>query len=193
MDKPQLFNAVNASLTDLVKRITTEQLTLVMPEYATYEPPTDVRKFLNILCYENMCVPKVLAGERDLANNQEFKEDLLGDDFQASYARYAAEAEKAVNEHDDWQRVVQISYGEFPAESYITDIVIQRATSLVDLAGMIGAKPVMDEIVTKQVWALADQYAPTLREYGVFPAPIDVPADAPLIDRLQGLMGRKPV
>ncbi len=193
MNKPQLFTNVNQALTDLVKTIRPEQLEQVMPDYATYDPPKNLRQYLNVLAYENVCVPKVLAGDSGLANNQEFSDDLLQDDAVGNYVRYAEEANATVRSHEDWQKQVHISYGDFPAEGYITDIVVQRATSLIDLAGVLGTKPTLDDETLQGVWDVTAAYADTLREYGVFPPAVEVAEDAPLIERLQSLMGRKPL
>lgn len=193
MNKPQLFMNVNQALTDLVMTIKPDQLTQTMPDYAVMDPPKNLCQYLNVLSYENACVPKVLAGETDLLNNQEFKDDLLQDDALGNYNHYATVANATVRDHEDWQKQVHISYGDFPAEGYITDITIQRMTSLIDLAGAIGAKPELDDETLQGVWDITISYADTLREYGVFPPAVAVPDDAPLIDRLQGVMGRQPL
>ena len=101
MDIKETFIAANSALTDLVRRVRPEHLTLEAPAYARFHDGQTLRDSLNIMAYENQCVPKVLAGETGLATNPEFDGDLLGDDLAGNYERLAAEANASVRAHAD--------------------------------------------------------------------------------------------
>ena len=84
MDIKDTFIAANSALTDLVQRVRPEHLSLEVPAYARFHDGQTLRTSLNIMAYENQCVPRVLAGETGLATNPEFDGDLLRDDSQAT-------------------------------------------------------------------------------------------------------------
>src|SRR4029079_11805614 len=79
MDTNETFIAVNSALTDLVLRVRPEHLALEVPAYARFHDGQTLRTSLNLMAYENRCVPKVLAGETGLATNPEFDGDLASD------------------------------------------------------------------------------------------------------------------
>ena len=63
MDTKATFLAANSALTDLVVRVRPTDLELEAPAYARFHDGQTLRTSLNIMAYENQCVPKVLAGE----------------------------------------------------------------------------------------------------------------------------------
>ena len=92
------------------------------------------------MAYENLCVPKVLAGEAGLATNPEFDRDLLGDDIASTYERLAAEANVSVRDHAYLDWTVHISYGDVTAGSYLSDISLNRTMALYDAAALTGLR-----------------------------------------------------
>jgi uncharacterized protein (TIGR03086 family) len=192
MNKLELFLLANQTLQDVVKQVKDDQLDLVMPEDVSWKPNQTLRAALNLYAYENKCVPEVLDGKQNLATNQEFKEDLLGDDLQGNFAKYHKQAQDAVKHLDDPEKIVHISYGDFPAEQYLSDITVQRGLGAYDLAKFIGADTTLPDELVKGLWEAIIPIADMLREYKVFKAEIPVPEDAPLMQRLLGLTGRDP-
>ena len=88
------FIAANSALTDLVLRVRPEHLALEVPAYARFHDGQTLRDSLNMMAYENQCVPKVLAGETGLTTNPEFDGDLLGDDLAGNYERLGFRGER---------------------------------------------------------------------------------------------------
>ncbi len=66
MDAKEIFLAANTALTELVLRVPQEDLGLEVPAYARFHEGQTLRASLNLMAYENLCVPKVLAGESGL-------------------------------------------------------------------------------------------------------------------------------
>jgi uncharacterized protein (TIGR03086 family) len=192
MNKLELFLLANQSLQDVVKHVKDEQLDLEIPEDMGWRPNQTLRTALNLYAYENRCVQDVLDGRKDLLTNDEFKEDLLGDDLQGNFAKYHEQAQDAVKNLDDPQKMVHISYGDFPAEQYLSDITVQRGLGAYDLAKFIGADTKLPDELVKGLWEAIVPIADMLRQYNVFKAEIPVPEDAPLMQRLLGLTGRDP-
>jgi hypothetical protein len=192
MDIKDTFISTNRALTDLVAGIRAEHLSLVMPAYARLHDDQTVGTTLNIMAYENQCVPRVLAGETGLATNPAFEGDLLGDDFVGSYRRLAVLANDTVRSHQDLERIVHISYGDVPAARYLSDISINRALTLYDLAALTGLEPDLSNDVIGSLQGIATQVAGQLRQMGIFPPEFNVSASAAPEDRFLAFIGRQP-
>jgi hypothetical protein len=61
-----------------------------------------------------------------------------------------------------------------------------------DIAKVIGVDPTLPDDLVQGLWDELSPVADEYRKYGVFPAAIPVPDDAPLMQRLLGLTGRDP-
>ena len=192
MDIRDTFIAANSALTDLVLRVRSEQLSLEAPAYARFHDGQTLRDSLNLMAYENQCVPKVLAGATGLVTNPEFDGDLLGDDLAGNYERLAVEANASVRAHTDLERIVHISYGDVPAARYLSDISLNRTMALYDAAALTGLEPHMPDEALRAVHAIASGVGDLLRQMGIFPPEIAVPDDASPEDRFLGYIGREP-
>jgi uncharacterized protein (TIGR03086 family) len=192
MDTKETFVAANSALTDLVLRVRPEHLALKVPAYARFHDDQTLRTTLNILAYENHCVPRVLAGESGLTVNPEFDGDLLGNDLAGNYERLAAEANASVRAHADLDQTVHISYGDVPASRYLSDISLNRAMTLYDAAALTGLDPHLSDEAIQAVYAIASGVGDLLREMGIFPPEIAVSGDASEEDRFLAFIGREP-
>jgi uncharacterized protein (TIGR03086 family) len=192
MNEQALFILANETLAAVVARVRDDQMDLAIPPELSWRPDWTVRTAMNVYAYENACVPDVLAGKPKLPTNDEFEDDLLGDEPQASYRLLSNAANLAARALDDPERIVHISYGDFPAHQYLRDITIQRAFSAYDLAKFVGALTVLPDDLVQGLWDSLVPIVEYLRAAGVFGPEIPVPADAPLHDRLLGLTGRRP-
>jgi uncharacterized protein (TIGR03086 family) len=192
MNQQELFILANQTLQTVINQIKPEQMDLIIPDEMSWRPNQTVRAAMNIYAYENACVPDVLAGKEKFPTNDEFKDDLLKDDPQVNYAKYSDAANDATRNLDDPERIVHISYGDFPAYQYLSDITIQRGLGAYDLAKFIHADTKLPDDLVQGLWTIIEPIAEQLREYGVFRAKVDVPENEPLQDRLLGLTGRNP-
>ena len=192
MDTKETFIAANSALTELVLRVRPEHLALKVPAYARFHDDQTLRTSLNLMAYENLCVPKVLGGETGLATNPEFDGDLLGDDLAANYERLASEANASVRAHADLDQVVHISYGDVPAGRYLSDISLNRTMTLYDVAALTGLDPHLSDEAIQSVQAIASGVGDLLRQMGIFPPEIPVSDDATPEDRFLAYIGREP-
>ena len=192
MDIKDTFIAANSALTDLVLRVAPEHLTLEVPAYARFHDGQTLRDSLNIMAYENQCVPKVLAGESGLTTNPEFDGDLLEDDLKGNYERLAAEANASVRAHADLDRTVHMSYADVPASGYLSDISLNRTMSLYDAADLTGLEPHLPDEAIRVIHEIATRNGDLLRKMGIFPPEIAVSGDADTEDRFLAYIGRQP-
>jgi uncharacterized protein (TIGR03086 family) len=88
-------------------------------------------------------------------------------------------------------RTVILSRGETPASDYLEEMIADLAVHAWDLGTAIGySEPLPDDLVSHTYdWA---KNMGDMSSTGMFKPPVDVPDDAPLIDRLVGLSGRQP-
>jgi hypothetical protein len=192
MDIKETFVAANSALTDLVLRVRPEHLTLEVPAYARFRDGQTLRASLNLMAYENLCVPRVLAGETGLATNAEFDGDLLGDDMAGNYERLASEANASVRNHLDLEQIVHISYGDVSAASYLSDISLNRTLALYDAAALTGLEPYVPDESIHAIHAIARENGDLLRQMGIFPPEVAVSGDATPEDRFLAYIGRAP-
>ena len=192
MEIKELFIRANQALNDIVTQVKPEYMEVRVPKHMAYKDGQTLRTSINVCAYENACVPRMLAGEQNIAPNKDIAEDYLKDDFVARFARLTEAANKAVRECDDLDRMVYMSYGTAPAHQYLRDIVIQRTTAAFDIAALANISFGWPVELVQALWNVIEPTAPMLREYGVFPPEISVSADASLQDRLVALTGRRP-
>ena len=192
MEIKETFITVNSALTDLVRRVRPEHETLEAPPYARFRDGQTLRDSLNIMAYENQCVPKVLAGETGLVTNPEFDGDLLGDDLAGNYQRLADEANATVRAHADLDRTVHTSYADVPARGYLSDISLNRTMALYDVAALTGLEPHLPDEALRAVHTIASENGDLLRQMGIFPPEVAVSGDADLEDRFLAYIGRQP-
>jgi uncharacterized protein (TIGR03086 family) len=192
MNEQELFVKINQVLTDVVNHVKDEQLDQVLPDDLTWRKGITLRRAVNICAYENRCVPEVLEGKEGLASNDEFTDDLLGNEPLANFNRYSDIANRAAMELADPGRIVHMSYGDAPAREYLRDITINRGLGAYDIAAFIGTDVRMPDDL---VQGLMDSIAPMadmLRQHGVFGPEVEVPSDASPQAKLLGLTGRDP-
>ena len=118
--------------------------------------------------------------------------DLLGDDPKGGYRRYSERAIAAALQLQDPEKVVHLSYGDFPAREYFKHITSFRGFRAYDIARWIGIDTSLPPALVKGLW---DEILPEIdvwRQIGVFGPPVPVPDNAPLQDRLLGMVGRDP-
>ena len=183
MDIEETFITANSALTDLVLRVQPEHLALEVPAYARFHDGQTLRTSLNLMAYENLGVPKVLAGEAGLATNPEFDGDLLGDDLPGNYGRLASEANEAVRDHADLEQIVHMSYADEPASRYLSDISLNRTMALYDAAALTGLEPRLSDDAIRSIHAIATENGELLPKMGIFPPEITVTGDADPKDR----------
>jgi hypothetical protein len=87
---------------------------------------------------------------------------------------------------------VHCSFGEYPAREYFWQINGFRGLRAWDIANVIGIDPALPDDLVQGLWDELSPNADEWRKFGVFPAAVAVPDDAPLLDRLLGITGRDP-
>ena len=195
MNEQDVFILANTTLLGVINQIRSDQWEMTMPpDFPTSKPntTTSLREIVNYHAYDDAWVPDTLAGKAIEEVGTSHDGDLLGDNPKQSFARYVDAAVDAVRNLDDLDRVVHLSYGDFPAHEYLRHITSFRGLRVHDIAKAIGVDSNLPSDLTQGLWDQISPHAEEWRAIGVFGPKVDVPEDAPLQDRLLGLTGRQP-
>ena len=134
----------------------------------------------------------MLAGKTITEVGDTYDGDLLGTDPKKSYHIYSEQAIAAALALDAPEKIVHLSYGDFPAREFLIHITTFRGFRAYDIARWIGVDTTLPPDLVQGLWEEVLPDVETWRKLGVFGPAVTVPEDAPLQDRLLGLVGRDP-
>jgi uncharacterized protein (TIGR03086 family) len=151
----------------------------------------DVRTLVNHLVNEDRWAPPLLEGATIAEVGDRFEGDLLGDDAEAAWAEASAAAVAAARADGALGRTVHLSFGDFPGEFYLSQLVCDHVIHAWDLARGIGGDEALDHELVEWVHGFLAPQVDGWRAAGVFGPPVETPADADLQTKLLGLTGRR--
>jgi uncharacterized protein (TIGR03086 family) len=193
MTEQDVFILADQALKAVVDQIRDDQWDREVPDEMTPRlPGSTLRTVINYHAYDDAWVPDVLAGKTKEEVGDRYDGDLLGDHPKLNFASIVESAVLAMRTFYDPDRIVHLSYGDFPAREYLKHITSFRGLRAYDIAAFIGADTTLPDALVQGLW---DEIAPSAEEWralGVYGPAVPVPADAPLQDRLLGLAGRQP-
>ncbi len=115
----------------------------------------------------------------------------VGANLAEEWDEAATESADAFSADGALDRTVALSRGDTPVRQYIAELIFDLVVHGWDLGTAIGfAEPLPADIV-EAVYEEAKKFG-DLSSSGVFDQPVEVPGDAPTIDKLVALTGRRP-
>jgi uncharacterized protein (TIGR03086 family) len=182
-----LYTRAVESFVDKVRAVTADQWT-------DPTPCTDwnVRQLINHLVYEEQWSAPLFDGATIAEVGDRFDGDLLGQDPKAAAAHAGSLAVQAVAADGAMARTVHLSFGDTPAEEYVSQLFADHVIHGWDLAVAIGADRTLDPESVAYLTPWFAERAMAYRGSGVIGPPVDLPADAPDADRLVAGFGRDP-
>jgi uncharacterized protein (TIGR03086 family) len=196
LTEPAVFVLADRALEAVVAQISDEQWEMPMPVTFAIRQTTDVpnlRQVINYHAYDDAWVPDMLAGRTmEEAGADTFDGDLLGKDAVASFAAIVEKSCAAAAEVRDLDQIAHLSFGDYSIREYLWQINFFRGVRAYEIAGIIGCDPTLPPELVQGLWDEVSPNAEEWRTIGVFGPAIEVPGDAPLMDRLLGLTGRDP-
>lgn len=142
---------------------------------------------------EHRWMPPLLGGH-DLQTAEgivKAKADAASPDHAAEWASAAIESSQAMADPDVLSRNVQLSRGPTPAAQYVAEMIFDLTVHAWDLQRAVGYEGALPDELVSFVFDIAKQFG-DMSSTGMFAAPVSVPDDAPLIDRLVAATGRDP-
>ena len=187
----ELFVASNEIEQEVVERIADDQWRLMLPEAVTRRP-MDLFEAVRYHVWDSAWIPDGLAGMtlEEVGDRYAPLLKLASEELKSNFARYSQRAIAAVRDLTDLDRVVHLTYGDFPAREYLQHNVSVRAFWSYDIAKVIGVDFALADDVAQ---ALLEEFGPVVEGYrkmGLFPPEVQAPRDATPTAKLLAMVGR---
>lgn len=189
MKQKELFLQSDAALRSVIDRISPEQLALPAPAEWSFTPDPTLRDILAAHARDEAWVPDVLLGRTIEDAGGGYDGDLLGADPINAYDRLNDLATAAVQEDLDPDKVVHLSYGDYPVREYLEHISTYRSFQAWSIARTLGWDYALPAALVENLWELIGPQIDGFRAMGVFPPAIDAPAGADSETRLLCAVG----
>ncbi|RNE63805.1 hypothetical protein [Cryobacterium tepidiphilum] len=189
MNRRDLFLMSDAALRDVIDMIDRDQLSLPAPAEWSRKPDPTLRDILGYHAYDEAWVPDVLAGRTAEEVGSRYDGDLLGDDPIASYDAINDAATDAVNRDLDYDKIVHLSYGDFPLGDYLVHTSIYRAFQAWSIGHFLGLDYSLPEALVDGLWEHIGPQIDDFRAMGVFPPEVQAPEGADSETRLLAKAG----
>lgn len=179
-DVRELFRRANQQFGEKVATIRDEQW-----NHPTPCAEWNVRDLVNHLVSENEWIPPLMEGKTIAEVGDQFDGDVLGDDPAARSSAATTEATEATAKHLPEGGMVNVSWGQIPAEEYVWQLTSDHLIHAWDLAAATGQSRDLDP---ELVAAVAQWFAPNeemVRAAGVIKDRQDLNGD-PQTDLLAG-------
>lgn len=189
----ETFALSDTALTKVVEQIKDDQWAVQMPPTFNTKGQNSItlREVINYHAYDEAWVPDTLSGKTIEEVGSKYDGDLLGSDPKAAWQRIVQTAITAVQECD-LNKIVHLTYGDYPTNEYLRHIISFRGLRAVDIARVLG---VSDQLPVDLAQSMYDLFAPDAevwRSMGVFGPAVEVSADAGIQEKLLAMTGRQP-
>jgi uncharacterized protein (TIGR03086 family) len=187
-----VFILAEQALANVIAQIRSDQWDERPPEWfhTGGQGDASLREIVNYHAYDSAWVPDVLAGKTVVEVGDLYEH--LKTEADPDYQTYSMSAVAAARELEDLDRMVHLSYGDFPAQEYFRHVTSFRGFRAFDIARWIGGDTDLPPDLVKGMWEHLVPEMEAWRELGVYGPAVPVPEDAPLQDRLLALSGRDP-
>ncbi len=192
MVERDVFILAERSLAEVIDQVREDQWEQRQPEWfhTGGQGDASLREIVNYHAYDAAWVPDVLAGKTMAEVGDRYEH--LKSDGAGEYRAHSDAAVTAAERLEDPERVVHLSYGDFPAREYLRHITSFRGFRVFDIAKWIGVSTEMPPALVKGMWEVLSPDMETWRAMGVYREAVPIADDAPLQDRLLALSGRDP-
>ena len=189
MKQREMFLQADAALRSVIDQITPAQLALPAPgQWSRTEDPT-LRDILAAHAEDEAWLPAVLEGRTIEEVGDTYKGDLLGDDPVGNYDRINEATTKVVSGDLDPDKIVHLSYGDYPLNEALQHTALYRAFQAWSIAKHLELDYSLPAVLVENLW---EQIAPDIemwRGFGVFPPEVPVPEGANREVQLLGKAG----
>jgi uncharacterized protein (TIGR03086 family) len=134
MDIPAMFRGAVAEFDARVRQVGGHQW-----QAATPDEDWAVRDLVNHVVGEDLWAPPLLAGSTIVEVGDRFDGDVVGADPKAAWTAASAGVVRAVGEDGAMDRIVHLSFGDFPGREYALQLFADHLIHAWDLARAIGS------------------------------------------------------
>jgi uncharacterized protein (TIGR03086 family) len=150
----------------------------------------DVRTLVNHLTAENLWTPPLMSGGTIAEVGDRFDGDVLGDDPPGAWDAAASAAVDAVGAPGAMERIVHLSFGDFPGSEYATQLFADLLIHSWDLARAIGADDRLDPELVEACAGWFVEREELYRAGGAIGPRREVPSSADPQAKLLAMFGR---
>jgi uncharacterized protein (TIGR03086 family) len=186
MDIPAMFGGAVAEFDARVRQIGEHQWRAATPDEGWA-----VRDLVNHVAGEDLWAPPLLAGSTIAEVGDRFDGDVLGADPRAAWRSASAGAVRAVGQHGAMDRIVHLSFGDFPGREYTLQLFADHLIHAWDLARAIGADERLDAGLVASCTSWFEAVEDAYRSAGAIAARPPVPGDANAQTVLLARFGRR--
>ena len=158
---------------------------------ATPDEDWCVRDLVNHVVGEDLWAPPLLAGSTIAEVGDRFDGDVLGADPKAAWTAASAAAVRAVGGQGAMDRIVHLSFGDFPGREYALQLFADHLIHAWDLARAIGADDRLDAGLVASCATWFDAVEDAYRSAGAIAARPPLPGDADAQTVLLARFGRR--
>lgn len=186
MDVPAMFRAAVAEFDSRVQQIGDHHWAAATPDEGWA-----VRDLMNHVAGEDLWAPPLLAGSLIAEVGDRFDGDVLGAEPRLTWAAASAGAVLAVEADGAMDRIVHLSFGDFPGREYALQLFADHLIHAWDLARAIGADERLDPELVASCAAWFEAVEDAYRGAGAIAARPPVPGDADAQTLLLARFGRQ--
>ena len=186
MDIPVMFGRAVAEFDARVRQIGGHQW-----QAATPDEDWTVRDLVNHLAGEDLWAPPLLAGSTIAEVGDRFEGDVLGAEPKAAWAAASAAAVRAAGEDGAMDRIVHLSFGDFPGSEYTLQLFADHLIHAWDLARAIGADEHLDDELVASCATWFEAVEEAYRSAGAIAGRPPVPGHADAQTLLLARFGRR--
>ena len=185
MDIPAMFGGAVAEFDARVRQIGGHQWQAPTPD-----EDWTVRDLVNHLVGEDLWAPLLLAGSTITEVGDRFDGDVLGAEPRAAWAAACAAAVQAIEADGAMDRIVHLSFGDFPGREYALQLFADHLIHAWDLARAIGANERLDTGLVASCASWFDAMEDAYRSAGAIAGRPPVPGHADAQTVLLARFGR---
>jgi uncharacterized protein (TIGR03086 family) len=185
MDITPMFRQAVAEFDARVQQIADHQWQAPTPD-----AEWNVRDLVSHVVGEDLWAPPLLAGSTIAEVGDRFHGDALGTEPKAAWTLASAAAVKAVEEDGAMDRIVHLSFGDFPGREYAMQLFADHLIHAWDLARAIGAEEHLDTRLVAACATWFDSAEGAYRSAGAIAARPPVPGDTDAQTLLLARFGR---
>ena len=186
MDIPAMFGRAVAEFGARVGQVGDHQWQAPTPD-----EEWTVRDLVNHVVAEDLWAPPLLAGSTIAEVGGRFDGDVLGAEPRAAWAAASAAAVRAVEQDGAMDRIVHLSFGDFPGREYTRQLFADHLIHAWDLARAIGADERLDQGLVASCASWFEAVEDAYRAAGAIAARPPVADDADAQTVLLACFGRR--
>lgn len=185
MDNFELFKKAGESTTKFIEDIKDDQWDKI-----SSNDPWTVRDLVNHVTSGNLWVRPLIDGKTIAEIGDQLDGDVLGDDPIAAWKDSLTDAIGAFSSNGAMEKIVHLSYGDFPGKSYAGDMGLDNLIHGWDVAVSTEQVDDLPKDLVQAVWDLIQPHLKDIQKSGMFGKSVEVSDSADLQTKLLGALGR---